>query len=200
MVSTKLIYGVIATILLGGLILNAGSAFLQWRETSNWRPLLDSTLGIVLNSDNAAYQYEQELLHPSTTTYTDEYVKSLRFLILRNLGIMVLVVAGLYSLIMYMQGQQEMMPTMQTKLLMLGVALMLYVIMGTVYGAIVFMTDPSSPDFLTKEGMWHLVPLKGTIGFITNFGGIINAHGTTGITPIASPLLNSSSANSTGAA
>lgn len=147
-------------ILLGYLSIAIVSGVISAISTGNFEPILKNTLGILVDSDNAAYSATQEIIDTNKHAlqpdkYSDGYLIYLKHKIVMNFAIMFLVIYSLYKLFSFLSGIHADDPS--TKVMIIGFAILSYFVLSAIYNVLLYL-------FFKQPGqniLWNLIPLKG---------------------------------------
>lgn len=162
--------GLVLGMVLLPVLLNIYTQYLYGRETNNYKPLLDSTLGQIVAPEKIIYEQstflgnvtlKQEIRNVLPSQFYNQLIAQSQTALIDNLGIFILIIFGLSYLVIWIAGWRE--KNVLYKLIAVFIViLIIYPIMIMVYNIIMYQAF--FPPYV-----------KGIYTFILNFGEIFNS-------------------------
>lgn len=178
-------------ILFGFLAVNIIFSLVTFAQTGDWKPLADSTIGVVVSSDNNAFESMHELVYGDTNIPDSSVYKG--FLMERvviNIIITIVMLFLFYKGIAFLMGGAIMDPT--TKMVAVLLAVLLYTFLSASYILLIAFAQQGSDFTFTKETAIKLIPLKGlgytVYSLVAHFNEIFTAENAGLVSPDFLPV------------
>ena len=153
------------------IILSIISAAFIFVKTGEVRPLLDTTIGKLLSSDEESYNLlttalsEKELSSLSVITKKTT-IDAIRSTVIFNLLISLTVMYGIFSIIQSLLGQ-SFKENWGSTVIVIGLSIAIYAVIGIVYAGIILYLDNGLEGVETRDTI-RFIPFKGTFLSIKN--------------------------------